>query len=293
MIKLAPICLFTYNRLEETKKTLAALQQNNLAKESELFVFSDGWKNKVGKGKVIAVRKLLKDIRGFKKVTVFESETNKGLANSIINGVTQIIEQYEKVIVLEDDLVTSSNFLDFMNQALNFYEDNDKIFSISGFSMDLKSLKNYDKDFYLGYRASSWGWATWKYRWDKIDWEVEDYNNFKNSYKQKQLFKRGGNDLPRMLNNQIKGRIDSWAIRWCYQQFKNKQFTVFPKKSKVKSIGFGTDATHTQKTKRFHTILDNSLQKKFSFEEEVYLIDKLVKEHKSKFSIIMRILDRF
>lgn len=290
---LAPICLFTYNRLEETKKTFVALQQNFLASDSELFIFSDGWKSEQGKEKIEDVRNFLKTITGFKTITIFEAEKNKGLASSIIQGVTQIISKFGKVIVLEDDLITAPNFLNFMNQGLDFFETNKKIHSISGFSLLLPSLNTLEKDFYLGFRASSWGWATWLDRWSQIDWEVKDYDTFKKSLKLKNDFRKGGNDLPRMLRHQMTGKIDSWAIRWCYHQFRKNQLTVFPVKSKVESIGFGSAATHTKKTKRFDTVLDTSAQKSFTFDHLNELNESLIKEHKQKFSLLMRLKDRF
>ena len=135
--KLAPICLFTYSRLEETKRTIEALKKNFLAPKSELFIFSDGPKNHETKDKVKAVRDFIKTIDGFKKITIFESKTNEGLAKSIINGVTKVVNEYGKVIVLEDDLLTTPNFLDFMNQALLFFELNLSIYSINGYSLAL------------------------------------------------------------------------------------------------------------------------------------------------------------
>jgi GR25 family glycosyltransferase involved in LPS biosynthesis len=129
------------------------------------------------------------------------------LANSIISGVSQILKEHDKVIVLEDDLITSPNFLDFMNQALNFYQGNKQIHSISGYTLDLPSLKNYTKDYYLGYRASSWGWGTWKEKWESVDWNVSKYREFKRNPLQQIKFMKGGSDLPHMLSNQIRGKL--------------------------------------------------------------------------------------
>ena len=216
---LSPICLFTYNRLEESKQTVLALQKNYLASQSNLFIFSDGPKNNDSKIKVNKVREFIKSIKGFKNITIHESKTNKGLANSIIDGVSHIINEHGKVIVLEDDLVTSPNFLNFMNKALNFYCEDDSVFSISGYTMDLKSLKKHNEDFYFGHRSSSWGWGTWKKDWQSIDWKVNNYDSFKNSKKQQRDFNQGGSDMSSMLNSQMNEKIDSWAIRFCFQQF--------------------------------------------------------------------------
>src|SRR5690554_840908 len=135
----APICLFVYSRLEETKRTVQALQNNYLAYESELIIFSDGAKDDVTQHKVENVREYLKTIHGFKTIKIVESETNKGLANSVIFGVSEVMEQYENVIVVEDDLIVSNNFLDYMNQALNTFQNCNNVFSVSGFC--LKILK--------------------------------------------------------------------------------------------------------------------------------------------------------
>lgn len=291
MSQLAPIVLFTYNRLEETKQTVEALQKNFLANESELFVFSDGPKNIAGKEKVDAVRNYLHNVNGFQKVEIKESHINKGLATSIIDGVTEIIEQHGKVIVLEDDLITSPNFLDFMNKALDFYESDSNIISISGYTLALPSLPGL-KDFYFGYRASSWGWATWKKTWDEVDWEIKQYENFLKDSAQKRQFNIGGSDMVKMLRSQKEGKIDSWAIRFCFHQFNNNLKTVFPTSSKINSIGFSKEATHTVNTKRFQTPMDKYLKRDFNFEIFSEMDKMLVKEFKSKFSIKIRAIDK-
>lgn len=291
-MNLSPICLFTYNRLEETKQTLQALQNNHLAKESDLYIFSDGWKNEKGMEKIKKVREHLRLYDGFKKVTIVESDKNKGLANSIISGVNKVLEKHDRAIVIEDDLITSPNFLDFMNQSLAFYETNEAIFSISGYTMDLPSLKKKERDFYLSYRASSWGWGTWRRSWVDIDWDMKDYTSFKASKKQRKEFNKGGGDMTGMLAKQMSGKIDSWAIRWCFNQFKRQQYTLYASSSKVQSIGFGSDATHTKGTKRFDTPLDQSDRRSFVFENEPKLDKMLVKEFRKKFSILTRAADK-
>jgi len=290
--KLSPICLFTYDRLLETQQTVTALQKNNLAVYSDLYVFSDGYKNESGKLKVEKVRKYIKTIKGFKSVTIFKSPNNKGLAKSIISGVSQIIIKSGKVIVLEDDLITSSNFLNFMNQALSFYEDNPVIHSISGYTMDLPGLNKNPLDYYLGYRASSWGWGTWKQKWINVDWEVREYQKFRKNKLAQFKFMRGGSDLPKMLKNQMEGKIDSWAVRWCFNQFQNDQLTIYPSKSKVITIGIGEQATHTKQTTRFETELDSGKQRVFKFDENPQKKIKLLREFSQKFSFKNRLLEK-
>jgi len=152
-MKLSPIVLFVYNRPEHTKKTIEALQKNELAKDSELFIYYDGPKNEDIKEKVNEVREYIKGIQGFKKITIIERDKNFGLANNMIQGVSEIFNTFEKVIVLEDDLVTSKYFLKFMNSTLEFYNGIDKIFVVSGYSHNVKIPKKYFYDVYSSYRS--------------------------------------------------------------------------------------------------------------------------------------------
>ena len=160
---LAPIVLFTYNRPLHTKQTVQALQKNYLASESELYIYSDGPKDKNATEKVREVREYIKSIDGFKKVTIFERDKNLGLANNIISGVTKIVNEYGKIIVLEDDIVTSKYFLKFMNEALEIYMNEKKVWHISGWNYPLD--KDGLGDIFLWRGMNCWGWATWSDRW--------------------------------------------------------------------------------------------------------------------------------
>ncbi len=288
----APIVLFVYNRLTETKKTIEALQLNYLASQSDLFIFSDGPKSEAGKKKIDEVRSYLHTVKGFKSISIMESPKNKGLAKSIIEGVTEIVNNYGKVIVVEDDLITSRNFLDFMNQALAFYENNPEVITISGYTLSLSNLQNYSKDYYLGYRASSWGWGIWKDKWNDVDWEVANYSDFIADKKKVKAFATIGSDMPKMLKYQMEGKIDSWAIRLCYYQFQYQMFCVFPSVSKLKSIGFSTEATHTSGSTRFDTTLDKGAQRVFEFDEKMIVDKKIIQDFRNKFSVKSRIIDK-
>lgn len=188
-------------------------------------------------------------------------EHNKGLAKSVITGVSQVIEKYGKVIVMEDDLISTEDFLQYMNDALNYYEKNQKIWSISGFNIPIKMPKDYKSDVYLSYRGCSWGWATWKDRWDKVDWDVTDYDEFKKNKRLRKKLNRGGRDMANMLDLQMEGKIDSWAIRWCYSQSKQDMFTVYPVKSRIRNIGLDGSGTHSGVTSHYDVVLRQETQK--------------------------------
>lgn len=291
--KYAPIVLFVYNRPIHTQKTISALQANNLASQSDLYIFSDAPKNETAFTAVNEIRAYIKLVKGFKSITIIQQETNLGLANSIITGVTQIINKFGKVIVVEDDLLLSTNFLDFMNTSLNFYENNPSILSISGYNMAVKPNPNSQFDVYFAARAASWGWATWANKWKGIDWEVSDFNTFSKNSKQIKLFKINGSDMFKMLKQQQKGLNNSWAIRYCYHQFKNNLYTVYPIVSKVKNMGFGTVATHTKgKYNRFDCELDTSNKTQFNYCENVYIDPVIIKQFRNINGIRQRIISK-
>lgn len=246
-IQNAPVILFVYNRPDHTMQTLNALDNNIDADKSELYIFSDYAKNSQDIDAVLKVRAKLREFEKkshFKIIHICEAKEHKGLAGSIITGVSDIISQYGQAIVLEDDLVTSVDFLKFMNGALRYYEAEEKVWSIAGYTPDLKCLSKYKKDVYMCLRAGSWGWATWKDRWDSVDWEVKDYADFIGNKKKKRQFKKRGYNLPDMLERQMQGKIDSWAIRFCYEQFKQNKVTVNPTVSRIKNIGLDGTGTH-------------------------------------------------
>lgn len=292
-MSLAPIVLFTYNRLEATKKTIQALQENFLAVESKLIIFSDGAKNENTESKVTEVRNYLKSINGFASIEIIESINNKGLANSIITGVTEVINQYGKVIVLEDDLVTLPNFLNYMNQNLDFYQENEKIISICGYGLKIRKPKDYNSDVYLYGRSSSWGWATWKNRWTPIDWEVKDWNNFKTNKIAIRAFNKNGSDMFAMLKSVTEGNGNSWAIRFCYEQFKKSTYSIMPFKTLVNNIGFSESGTNTKfKFSRFKTRNENPNKLDFLLDKDIVLNDEIQKECYKYHSLMIRIYSR-
>ena len=246
--KFSPIIIFVYNRPKHTEQTVAALKNNLLASESDLFIFSDGPKIENDE-KVREVRDYIKTIEGFKSVTITERDENLGLANSIISGATEIIGKFHRVIVLEDDLVTSKYFLKYMNQALEFFQPQKNVVSISGYNYPdtlIKMPEGYGKELFLSYRFGSWGWGTWKDRWEKIDWSVKDFEKFKKDKELQENFNRGGQDMSQMLIRQMNGDIDSWAIRFDYAHFKNNSYSVRPVKTLVANIGMDGSGVHCE-----------------------------------------------
>ena len=255
---LPPIVLFTYNRPWHTAQTIAALQKNILAAESELFVFADGAKGSQDLAAVQEVHDLVQQITGFRQVHVALSPTNKGLAASIIAGVSQVLENYPSVIVLEDDMLCATNFLNFMHDALEMYAQQPQIFSITGYTFPIQIPADYTQDVFIAPRPSSWGWATWRDRWAKVDWEIADFQAFIQDKAQRQAFNAGGNDMSVMLLKQKRGEIDSWAIRWAYSHFKHGAYCVYPTRSKIQNIGADQSGVHTPATTKYEVVLNHA-----------------------------------
>jgi glycosyltransferase involved in cell wall biosynthesis len=244
--QLAPIVLFCYNRPVHLKQTVESLRMNTLAAESELFVYSDGPKHATDNQRVGEVREYLAGVTGFHKIHIKEADKNKGLAASVIEGVSHVLSISPKVIVLEDDMLSTTDFLSFMNQALDVYAQREDIFSITGYTPPVSFPENYPHDLYLAPRASSWGWGTWAHKWARADWQVKDFQKLKNHPATRDDFNKGGDDLWPMLAKQQQGIIDSWAIRWTYSQFRNHAYGLYPVHSKIKNIG--TDGSGTNFT---------------------------------------------
>lgn len=247
----APVVVFGYNRADKLKDLLESLEKNKNIEHMELYIFLDipGKKQKKYIKFSEEVKKYVNDYQyhsKFKQVFVEVAEEHKGLANSIISGVTTVINKYGKVIVLEDDLIVSTDFLDYMQRALDFYRYYHNVWSISGYCIDMENgLRNYRGDVFLLPCIGSWGWATWKNRWNKTDWTVASYSKFKNNLLKRAAFDMGGSDLSKMLDLQMKNsEFDSWAIRWGYQQFLERKYTVYPVESRVIHCGNDDRSTH-------------------------------------------------
>ncbi len=235
MNELAPIVLFTYNRPWHTQKVLDALNKNALSEQSELFVFSDGAKDASDEEGVRKTRDILSQTTGFKNVTVVERPKNIGLAANIIDGVTNIINRYGKVIVLEDDLLTAPSFLTFMNKALLEYEQVEKVAHIHSFCYSGLSLP----DTFLIKWVGSTGWATWEESWKLFNPNgAELLSEIKNKNLSKTFDFNGSYPYTRMLRRQVEGKNNSWAIRWNASLFLNNKLSLNTGKSLIFNIGF-------------------------------------------------------
>jgi hypothetical protein len=253
---LSPIILFIYNRPGYTLKTLQALKNNYLADQSALFIYADGPLAKasdIEKNNILEARKIAISEKWCRTNTIIESETNNGLANSVINGVSKIVSEYGKAIVLEDDIVTSPYFLNYMNDGLDLFQTEKRVISIHGY---IYPAKKKLPDYFFIKGADCWGWATWKRGWDIFN---PDSEYLLNELKQKKLEKsfnfNNTYNYTGMLQDQIDGKISSWAIRWYASAFLADMYTLYPGKSFIQNIGMDGSGAHSGNTRIYDTEL--------------------------------------
>lgn len=283
----APIIVFVYNRADHFVQVYNALAACKEAKDSELFIFSDGAKNEAGKDKVNEVRAAvdaIKDSGDFKSVTVTESPVNKGLAASVIAGVTDVINKYGKAIVVEDDCVVSPHFLGYINNALGYYENNKKIGSIAGYTPMIDLPNNYKNDVFAAYRSCSCTWATWKDRWAGVDWELKDIKVFYNSPKLIRRLNLNGSDRFIRLYRQTKGNGSSWSVRFGAHLVKNNLLTVYPRYSYIANIGCDESGVHSkaEDNEKMRVDLSKAIENPAFTDVEIdSRIQKIMKNHYS------------
>lgn len=282
---LAPIVLFTYNRLDHTRQTIEALKDNVYAADSEIYIYSDAPKNEKATNSVSAVREYLKTVNGFRKVIIIQREENWGLAKNIIDGVTNIIEKYGKIIVLEDDIVTSKYFLKYMNDGLKIYEDMPKVMAISGYTEEIKDTILPDT-FFLPW-TSCWGWATWSRTWRLFKRNpkelVERFSqddigrfNIDNSY-----------DFWSQVVSNANGKLDTWAIFYYALVFENAGLVLYSHHSMSSNIGFDGSGEHCGRDEPFqHSVVQNTSVNKFfigEIKENELIVDSFKKKYRNMY----------
>ena len=272
------IILFVYNRPEHTRKVLDGLKNNNI---KELYVFGDGIKEAKHKENVELTRRLINDIN-WCKVRVEYSNKNRGLANSVIYGISKVFKMgYKKVIVIEDDCIPKSDFIEYMEKAFDFYEKDERIMHISGFGLPLK--QEIKKSTYITPYPCSWGWGTWKKYWEKCDfYRDNEYKSLLNDPKQIEKFNSSGSAFSEFLRMQLEGKVNSWLIRWYYHIFRNNGMCVWKTESSIVNDGFDGTGVHKVKFDRFNQRFSD-YRKSLVFEEDNTPNKQIIKEFKRYF----------
>ena len=248
-MKIAPIVLFVYNRPFHTERVIQALQKNFLASESDLYVFADGAKENESPDSVTRiheVRKLINKIHGFNSVTVYESKINQGLSVSITAGINRVLENHDRIIVFEDDIIAHPNFLSFCNQALDIYEADENVFAISGYSFPLKGKLSST---YFLRTGAVWGWGTWKRSWKYFTMDSGRLLLEIESTGRKSEFDFNDNyPFYELLKKHHEGKVSSWDVCWYATIFLKNGLTLYPGKSLTENIGMDGTGTHYSKS---------------------------------------------
>lgn len=277
---LAPIIVFTYNRPQHTAETLRGLEDCDWADQSEVYIFSDYPKKEAHQSDVEATRQLIRSRSyRFAKTHIVERETNYGLVRNIIEGVSDIMARHGKAIIFEDDMLAHPSLLVYMNQALEKYQDREKVFAVGAYNFGPELMPippHYQEDFYFSYRPTSWGWASWHDRWTTVDWEVKDIDTFRRDAKQKKKFNISGDDMADMLIDTMDGELHSWYVRFAYAQFKQDKLAIAPVKSMIKNIGFDGSGVHCGVGDEYDVELDMQ-RMEINLPDEIYADPAMLK----------------
>lgn len=284
-IKLAPVVIFAYRRKDYLQRLVASLKICNEFAESQIYLYCDGARSSEDYDEVADVKKFAKSLK-IGNIKVILRDRNLGLAKSVISGVSEVLQQHERVIVLEDDLEVTKHFLQFMNAALGFYQEDKNIISISGYAP--KSSSQSDVNF--SPRAISTGWATWADKWRRVDWNTETLRDNLKDKNFVQKLKAAGADLPRSLKHYQQGSIDSWAVRLVYHQTLNDLVSVIPRRSLVKVGGFDTRASNTSGySDEFETLMESEAKTTWRFQNYSELNPIYVAEILKRYTLRYRI----
>ena len=266
----SPVVLFAFNRPDALRRTLEALSADALAAQTPLFIRLDGPRNEADAQKIVVVREVALAARGFLSVDVAWADRNQGLARSVISGVDRVLDSYGTVIVLEDDLAVHPGFLTFMNAGLERYREVPEVFSVCGYTSEVRIPSDYGYDAYFCPRSASWGWATWRDRWKSVDWNPTPASLQKNAL----AFNRwGGSDCAKMLRRWMEGKNSSWAIRFCYSQYLQGKVSLFPTESLVDpSAGFDGEGTHCRSFNRFRYRMAPAEKRSFRLPDRVEVV---------------------
>lgn len=275
-----PVILITYNRPEHTKKVLNALRKHNI---KNLYVFSDAPKTQEHVEGVIKTRKFIEEINWTNPVKVYQTQ-NQGLAKSIVNAVNLVFEKHDKLVLLEDDCVPQKHFFNFMNDCLNKYENEKSVFGISGYSVQIpKEIRdNYNYDLYFSPRIGSWGWATWKSKWQMKNDDLRSMT--KNILDSGIDLTQAGSDVPVMLLDMLNGNLkDVWTMPWLLTVYANKGYYIYPIDSHIENIGMDGTGVHCGATDKFNS--ETAQKQATRFPEKVFLDEKVSEVFKSFYDL--------
>ncbi len=292
---LAPIGMSVYMRLNHIRRTVEALKKNALASKSILHIFSDA-PHEGDEAAVAEVRKYINKIDGFAEVNITERETNSRVYNNRM-GMRSLLDNYGKLIWMEEDIVTSPGFLEYMNSALEYYTDEDRVISITGYTPPIRLPQDYVNDVFFLQRFNAWGFGSWKKKFDRIEEKI-DPQEYRNKMRNREFHRKlvkNGPDIPRLIDRDVAGIIDALDLKIMYQQVLHDWYTVYPRQSLVQNIGHDGSGVHCRDLNIFHH--DNLWAKvaDFRFQKFSYPDERIVSENMKfrQLSSLGTVLEKF
>ena len=261
-----PVMVVAFNRPAMLKETLSNLSRCENLGDREIHLYVDGPRNVADESKIRAVVDVA--MKWGRDLRIKIRNANLGGVPNMIAAVSEMLEQYGRVIIIEDDILVSQSFLTFMDDALSRYENNPKIWAINGYVDPKMTMpRQYKKDYFLAPRHSAWGWGTWKDRWAAVDFEIKDWTTMRSDESLVRELNVAGGDIVKMLDAEVAGELNAWDVQCTYYMRKNGLYTLRPRLTLTKNNGFGTECEHCsmpssryskQKYYNFHPILDQS-----------------------------------
>ena len=264
--------IFTYNRSSHTEQVIIALK-NNYVLPDKLFLFHDGLCHEKDREEWEKVQKLIEDVDWCEK-EIIVSEVNNGLANSIISGVNYMIQSCDAIIVLEDDCVPTRNFINYMVQCINYYQKENSVYGISGYAWPIDMRQDTPEDIYFTGRISSWGWATWKDRWQQYERDNNIVHRIRRDREKSIYLETWGSDLDSTLQYTIEGKADSWAVYWALKCIENGGVFVTPYLSLIHNIGHDGTGVNCASSEEFEVQLEEEERKTYVFPSSIQIMEK-------------------
>jgi hypothetical protein len=243
MSDLGPVAIFAFRRPDHLRRCVESLQRCPEFTHSPKFLFVDGPRGDGDRNAVADTRKVAGELFGTNAQYRF-SDRNLGLASSIIGGVSELVERYGRVIVIEDDLEVAPAFLAYQNEALNKYCFEEHVLQVCGYMFDVPEFRHRESALFLPL-TTTWGWGTWKRAWRHFDGSARGWERLRTDRRLRHRFNLGGTyDYTGMLHAQMAGRANSWGIRWYWSVFQRDGLVVYPPRSLVRNTGFDGSGTH-------------------------------------------------
>lgn len=239
----APVAVFAYNRPQHTARALEALARCHRLDECSFHFYLDGPKTPENSSAVADTLHVLESWQPTFNAHLVVRSINLGLASSIVGGVSALLANYGRVIVLEDDLIVEPDFLHYMIECLDRYSAEPAVMQVA--ALTLQPPSDCPSDIFLLPVTSTWGWGTWARAWTHFSWTPADLEKQQSDPAWQNRFNINGTFAGNeMLADRLAGKNSSWGILWWYAVSRLNGLVAYPRQSLVRNTGFDGSGTH-------------------------------------------------